>query len=47
MFVAESYIGRKGQYVSIGETLDGCEMILDGRMDERPEEELYMIGRID
>jgi F-type H+-transporting ATPase subunit beta len=47
MFVAESYIGRKGQYVTVGETLDGCEMILDGRVDDRPEEEFYMIGRLD
>jgi F-type H+-transporting ATPase subunit beta len=47
MSVAESYIGRKGQYVTVGETLEGCEMILDGRADDRPEEELYMIGTLD
>ena len=46
MFVAESYVGKKGAYVKIGETLDDCEKIIDGRMDDRPEEEFYMIGRI-
>lgn len=47
MFVAESYVGKKGQYVRIGETLDGIEKIIDGRMDERPEDEFYMIGKLD
>lgn len=46
MFVAESYIGKKGEYVPIGETLDGCEEIIDGKLDDRPEEEVYMIGAI-
>jgi F-type H+-transporting ATPase subunit beta len=47
MFVAESYVGKKGQYVSTTETLDGCEMIMDGRLDERSEDEVYMIGKIE
>ena len=46
MFVAESYVGKKGEYVPLSETLDGVEKIIDGKMDDRPEEELYMIGRI-
>ena len=46
MFVAESYVGKKGEYVRIGETLDGVEKIIDGRMDERPEDEFYMIGKL-
>jgi F-type H+-transporting ATPase subunit beta len=46
MFVAESYIGKKGEYVPIGATLDGCEMIINGKMDDRSEEEFYMIGKI-
>jgi F-type H+-transporting ATPase subunit beta len=47
MFVAESYTGRKGAFVRIGETLDSVEMIVDGRMDSRSEEEFYMIGKIE
>lgn len=46
MFVAESYVGKKGAYVRIGETLDGMEKIIDGKLDGTPEEELYMIGAI-
>jgi F-type H+-transporting ATPase subunit beta len=46
-FVAEVHTGKKGEYVTIKETLDGCEKILDGRMDSVPEEALYFIGSID
>jgi len=46
MFVAEAYTGKKGEFVKIGETLDGVEMIIDGRMDSRPEEEFLMIGAL-
>ncbi|MBM4147745.1 MAG: F0F1 ATP synthase subunit beta [Lentisphaerae bacterium] len=46
MFVAESYTGRKGEFVKISETLDSVEMVIDGRMDDRSEEEFYMIGKI-
>jgi F-type H+-transporting ATPase subunit beta len=47
MFVAESYIGKKGQYVTTGETLDGVQAIIDGKTDDRSEEELYMIGKLE
>jgi F-type H+-transporting ATPase subunit beta len=47
MFVAESYTGKKGEYVKTGENLDGVEMIIDGKMDDRPEEEFYMVGKIE
>jgi len=47
MFVAESYTGKKGEYVKLTESLDGIEMIMDGKMDNRPEEEFYMIGKIE
>jgi F-type H+/Na+-transporting ATPase subunit beta len=46
MFVAESYVGKKGEFVSVPQTLDSVEKILDGRMDDRPEEEFYMIGAL-
>ncbi|MDI6774501.1 MAG: F0F1 ATP synthase subunit beta [Verrucomicrobiota bacterium] len=47
MFVAEAYIGKKGQYVKKEETLDGVEKIIDGKTDNWPEEELYMIGKLE
>lgn len=46
MFVAESYVGKKGQYVKTGETLDCVERIIDGKLDSRPEDDFYMIGTI-
>ena len=46
MFVAESYVGRKGEFVTREETLDGVEKIIDGRLDDTPEEDLYMIGAL-
>ena len=47
MFVAEAFTGRKGQFVKISETLDSIEKIVDGRVDERSEEDFYMIGAIE
>ncbi len=45
-FTAELYTGRKGQYVPLGKTLDGCEAIISGSLDKRPIEELYMLGAL-
>jgi len=42
--VAERYTGKKGEHVSITQALDGCERILAGKMDRKPEQEFYMIG---
>jgi F-type H+-transporting ATPase subunit beta len=44
--VAEVFSGMKGQYVTIAQTLDGCERILAGRTDHKPEQEFYMIGAL-
>ena len=46
MFVAESFTGKKGQFVKVGETLDSIEKIIDGRLDDRNESEFYMIGAL-
>ena len=45
-FVAEAYTGKKGEYVSLDQTLEGCEKIITGRVDQKPEEEFYMIGSL-
>ncbi len=44
-FTAEIYTGKKGQFVPLSETLNGCEKIVNGRADEIPEEAFYLIGK--
>jgi F-type H+-transporting ATPase subunit beta len=43
-FVAETYTGKKGEYVTLPQTLEGCERIIAGRVDSIPEEQFYLIG---
>jgi F-type H+-transporting ATPase subunit beta len=45
-FVAEAYTGKKGEYVSLEQTLDDCEKIISGRVDQKKEEEFYLIGAL-
>ncbi len=47
MFVASQFTGRDGRYVPIHETVRGFKMILDGELDDVPEQAFYMIGTID
>jgi F-type H+-transporting ATPase subunit beta len=44
--VTETFTGRSARAVPIAATLDGCDSILDGGLDDVPEQALYMIGRI-
>ena len=46
MFVAETFTGRPGRYVSIAETVSGFKEILDGKYDDLPESAFYMTGTI-
>lgn len=46
-FVAETFTGRKGEYVPLKDTIRGFKMILDGQLDSVPEQEFYMKGSID
>ena len=43
-FVAEAYTGKKGEYVNIEQNLEGCEKIISGHFDRKPEGDFYMIG---
>ena len=43
-FVAETFTGRTGQYVPIKETVKDFKEILEGKYDDRPEDEFYMKG---
>jgi F-type H+-transporting ATPase subunit beta len=45
-FVAESYTGRKGQYVPTEVTITDCSRIIEGTYDGIDEQEFYMIGRL-
>jgi len=47
LFVAESFSDKKGVYVPLEKTLEGCERILSGEFDDVELEKLYMIGSID
>lgn len=46
-FVSEQYTGRKGKFVSLEDTLDGFAQILNGAVDDLPEQAFYMAGTIE
>jgi len=46
-FVAETFTGSPGKYVSLKETIRGFKGIVDGEYDELPEQAFYMVGSID
>ena len=46
-FVAEIFTGSPGKYVSLDETIKGFTMVLDGELDELPEQAFYLVGNID
>ena len=45
--VAEQFTGMPGQYVPLKETIRGFKLIVDGEMDDIPEDCFYMKGSID
>ena len=46
-YVAEQFTGRKGTYVKLAETIRGTGLIVDGKLDDVPEQAFYMAGTID
>ena len=46
-FVAETFTGVPGKYVPLKETIRGFKMILDGEMDEYPENAFFNVGTIE
>ena len=46
-FVAEVFTGSSGKYVSVKDTISGFKQILDGEMDQYPEQAFYMVGGIE
>jgi F-type H+/Na+-transporting ATPase subunit beta len=46
-FVAEIFTGSPGKYVSLEETIKGFKMVLNGELDDLPEQAFYLVGNID
>jgi F-type H+-transporting ATPase subunit beta len=47
MFVAEIFTGQAGRYVPLAETVRGFKMILDGEVDDLPEQAFLLCGPIE
>ena len=45
--VAEQFTGMAGKYVELKDTIDGFRKIVEGEMDELPEQAFYMVGSIE
>jgi F-type H+-transporting ATPase subunit beta len=45
-FTTEQFTGHEGKLVSLADSLDGCERILNDEFKDYPESALYMIGAI-
>jgi len=46
-FVAEAFTGRPGKYVPLKETIAGFKELVEGKLDDLPEQAFYMCGNID
>jgi F-type H+-transporting ATPase subunit beta len=46
-FVAEQFTGLEGKYVPIADTIRGFKEIVEGKHDEIPEQDFYLVGTID
>jgi F-type H+-transporting ATPase subunit beta len=45
-FVAETFTGTPGRYVSLADTIAGFKEIIAGNMDHLPEQAFYMVGQL-
>ncbi len=46
-FVAEQFTGLKGRYVKLADTIAGFKEIVEGKLDDLPEQAFYMQGTIE
>ena len=46
-FVAETFTGMKGKYVTLEETIKGVMRIINGELDDLHEQSFYMVGTIE
>lgn len=47
MSVAAAFTGREGKYITVDETVRGFSEILEGKHDDKNEQDFYMVGSID
>ncbi|MGH2705592.1 MAG: F0F1 ATP synthase subunit beta [Actinomycetota bacterium] len=47
MFVAEKFTGISGEYTPVEDSIRGFKMIVEGEVDNLPEQAFYMVGGID
>jgi len=45
--VAEAFTGRSGKYVPLKDTIAGFKELVDGQLDDLPEQAFYMCGGVD
>ena len=45
-FVAEIFTGSPGKYVSLADSIDGFTQLLDGKLDDIPEQAFYLVGNL-
>jgi F-type H+-transporting ATPase subunit beta len=46
-FVAQQFTGLEGKYVTIGDTIRGFKEIVEGKHDQIPEQDFYLVGTIE
>ncbi len=46
-FVAQQFTGLEGQFVKIEDTISGFKAILDGSVDDLPEQAFYLVGSLE
>jgi F-type H+-transporting ATPase subunit beta len=46
-FVAEVFTGSPGKYVSLAQSITGFQTILNGELDDLPEQAFYLVGNLE
>ncbi|MCC7077643.1 MAG: F0F1 ATP synthase subunit beta [Acidimicrobiia bacterium] len=46
-FVAEQFTGNAGVYVPVAETIESFKAVVEGEVDDLPEQAFYMVGNLD
>jgi len=46
-FVAEQFTGQPGRYVKLKDSIKGFKELIDGKVDDLPEQAFYMVGSIE
>ena len=44
MFVARNFTGQDGIFTPVSETIESFEALVDGELDDLPEQAFYMVG---